>query len=126
MTAITKCTAGLNMLRDSTAALQSAVITYVALGTSNATPLVGDTQLNAEVFRKKVTSATQGANGEILISLYISPTDVVGVDIEEVGFFGGNASSTINSGVLLAHGLYSINTKTAVESVQFQLDALFS
>jgi hypothetical protein len=126
LTAITKTTAGLNMLRDSMGNLQSDSITYVALGTSNTTPTAADTQLGAEAFRKKVTSATQGANGEILISLYLSPTDAVGIDLEEVGFFGSNASSTINSGVLLAHGLYSHNPKVNTESIQFTLDATIS
>ena len=106
--------------------LQSGVITYVALGTSNTAPTTSDTQLGAEAFRKKITSATQGANGEILINMYLSPTDAVGIDLEEVGFFGGNATSTINSGILLAHGLYSHNPKVNTESIQFQLDATIS
>lgn len=106
--------------------LQSGVITYVALGTSNTAPTTADTQLGAEAFRKRVTAATQGANGEILISLYLSPTDAVGIDIEEIGFYGGNATSTINSGTLLAHGLYSHNSKVSTESIQVTLDATFS
>jgi hypothetical protein len=126
MTVITKATVGLNLLRDSNSGAQSGVISYVALGTSNTAPTSADVKLGNEVFRKKVTSWTQGANGEILINLYLSPTDAVGFDIEEVGFFGGNATSVVNSGVLLAHGLFTHNPKTNAESIQFQLDAIYS
>ena len=119
-TAIT--TAGLNMLRDAMTGAQSAVISYVALGSSSATPTVNDTQLGNETFRKKVTSYTNGVTGEVLINMYLAPTDAVGNDIEEVGFFGSNATSAANSGVLLAHGLYTHNPKSSTESIQFLLD----
>lgn len=115
-------TAGLNLLRDAMSGAQSALISYVALGSSSTTPTVGDTQLNAETFRKKVTSYTNGTTGEVLINMYLAPTDAVGNDIEEVGFFGGNATSASNSGVLLAHGLYTHNPKSSTESIQFTLD----
>lgn len=102
---------------------QNAKITYVAIGTSTAAPAVTDTQLGAEVFRKKVTSYTNGGSpGEILINVYLAPGDAVGVDIEEIAFFGGNASNLKNSGIMLARGLYTHNPKTAVESIQIQLD----
>lgn len=127
MTAITKTTVGLNLLRDSWSGAQNPKITYVALGSSSTAPTVNDTQLNAETFRKKVTSYTQGATGEELINLYLSPTDAVGLDIEEVGFFAGaSASGTRNSGVLVAHGLYSHANKLSTESIQIQFDGIIS
>lgn len=115
--------AGLNLLRDSLNGAATPKITYVALGTSNALPQTSDTLLGNEVFRKKVTSYTNGANpGETLINMYLAPGDAVGTNIQEVGFFGGSSASSLpNSGVLLAHGLYS-HTKQGVESIQFQLD----
>ncbi len=102
----------------------TSVIKYVALGTSNTAPTAGDHTLGAETFRKAVTSFTNGAsNGEVLINMYLAPGDAVGNNIQEVGFFGGGAAtSSANTGVLLAHGLYAHNPKTAVESIQFQLD----
>jgi len=115
-------TDGLNLLRDGMSGAQSSLISYVALGSSSATPTVGDHTLGAETFRKKVTSYTTGTPGEILINMYLAPTDAVGNDIEEVGFFGGNATAAANSGVLLAHGLYTHNPKSSTESIQFQLD----
>ena len=123
MAAITITNDGLNLIRDGLKAGNNPKITYVALGTSSTAPAAGDHTLGAEVFRKAVSSYTNGAsNGEILINMYLAPGDTVGTNIQEVGFFGGAATSSANTGVLLAHGLYAHNPKTAVESIQFQLD----
>ena len=119
MSAITITDAGRNLVRDSIKAAQNIKITYVALGTSTTAPATSDTQLGAEFFRKRVTSYTNGSTGVINISLYLTPTDAVGKDIEEVGFFGGNATTASNSGVLLAHGLFQHNPKTNLESITF-------
>ena len=123
MAAITVTNAGLNMFRDAMKGAGSAKILYVALGTNSTAPAVGDTALGHEVFRKAVASYTNGASpGEVLINCYIAPGEMVGVDIEEIGFIGGNATNLLNTGVLLAHGLFAHNPKTNVESLQFQLD----
>ncbi|SRR5712691_1188654 len=122
MSAITITNAGLDLLRDGMSGVNASKITYVALGTSNTAPTTGDIKLGTEVFRKQVTSYTNGAShGEILINGYIAPSDAVGVVIAEVGYFGGNASSAKDSGVLLARGLYS-HTKVNTESIQLQVD----
>lgn len=122
MSAITITNVGHNLIRDGLGGLNNALIKYVAFGTSSTSPTVNDTKLGAEVFRKAVTTYTPGATGEILISMYLSPGESVGTAIAEVGFFGGNAaSSSANTGVLLARGLYS-HTHTNVESIQFTLD----
>jgi hypothetical protein len=115
---------GRNLLRDSMAGNSNPLIAYVALGTSNTSPTNSDHRLGNEIFRKQVTSYSNGVNaGEILINMYLSPTDAVGDNIQEVGFFGGStASSTPNSGVLLARGLYNHSNKQSTESIQFQLD----
>jgi len=123
MAAITITQAGLNLLRNGTSNADTPLISIVALGTSSTIPTAADTQLGAEVFRKAVSSWVNGTNpGEVLINLYLAPNDAIGVNIQEVGFFGGiNASPATNSGVLLAHGLYS-HSKLSTESIQFQLD----
>jgi len=127
MTAITKTTVGLNLLRDGDSGAANPKITYVALGTGTAAPTSGDTTLAAEVFRKSVTSFTNGATGEILINMYLAPGDTIGTDIEEVGFFGGStATSAKDSGVLIGRGLWSHNPKTGLESITFQLDKTYS
>ncbi len=125
--AIQKTNVGLNLLRDAMANNNLSVVKYVALGTGSTTPALGDTKLVNEVFRKAVTSYTNGATGELFINMYLAPGDSVGTDIEEVGFFGGaTATSSANSGVLIARGLFSHNPKTNLESIQFQLDQIFS
>src|SRR5579872_4868926 len=117
MTAITKTNAGLNLFRDGEAGANNPQITYVALGNSTTTPTAGDTTLGNETFRKQVTTYTNGATGEILITMYLGPNDDIGADVEEVGFFGGStASSQPNSGILVAHGLWTHSPKTALES----------
>lgn len=119
----TLANAGHNLLRDAMKGAANSTITYVALGTGTAAPTTGDTQLQTEVFRKKVSSYVNGATGEVHIDLYLAPGDAPSVAIAEVAFFGGNASSTANSGTLFCRGLYSPpHTHTNVESIQFDLD----
>src|SRR5689334_8440728 len=123
MTTIQKTNSWLNLQRDGQSGADNPKITYVALGTSNAALDPNSTKLGNEVFRKAVTSYTNGATGEVLINMYLSPTDAVGSNIQEVGFFGGaSATSAANTGVLIGRALYVHNPKTNLESIQFQLD----
>ncbi|MGZ3677042.1 MAG: hypothetical protein ACXWQR_00560 [Ktedonobacterales bacterium] len=89
------------------------------------TPSVNDTQLQHEYFRKAVTSvANGGANGEALVTVYLAPGDS-NAQIQEVGWFAGaTATSSANTGTLLARGVYSHN-HTGLESITFTLDATF-
>ncbi len=115
---------GLNMVRDAldTAAFD-AEIKRIALGTDNTPPLLTDTQLGAEVFRKVVTSSSTPATGQLNTVWYIAPAEAVAA-IEEIGWFAGAAAgAAANSGILVARVLYSRN-KTALESLQIErLDA---
>ena len=123
MAAITITNAGLNLLRDGMRGAATPQITYVAIGTSTTTPAATDTQLGAEAFRKAVTSAVAGgSNGEVIITLYLAPGDANGINVQEVGFFGGAATGTANSGTLLAHGLWAHGVHNNTESINFSLD----
>lgn len=127
MTAIQKTNGWLNLIRDSGSGAQNPLIKYVALGTSTTTPLISDTKLGAETFRKAVTSYVNGATGELIVNMYLAPTDNVGANIEEVGFYaGGSATSAQDSGVLIARGLWAHNPKTNLESIVFALDGVVS
>ena|SRR5487761_1151534 len=124
---VTKTNIGLNLWRDGEAGVNNPTITYVALGNGTNAPTAGDTTLQNETFRKQVTTQTDGTTGEILITMYLGPNDDIGADIEEVGFFGGStATSTPNTGILVAHGLWSHNPKANTESITFTLDTTFS
>ena len=92
-------------------------ILYMAWGDDPTAPVVGDTTLGNETGRKTVTSqAAGGAAGEVDTIVYLGPADAVG-DIEELGWFAGNATVTTDSGTLIAHTLYS-RSKTNQESIQ--------
>lgn len=124
MATATVTNAGLNLLRDSMrGVLNNTQILYVAVGTGSTAPAATDTQLQTEVFRKALTSSSNGAAaGEGVFTLYLSPQDVVGTAIAEVGWFAGSsATGTTNSGVLVARALYS-HTKTANESINVAFD----
>lgn len=115
---------GHNLFRNGATGADNPKIKYFAMGTGTNAPTVNDHTLQAEVFRKAVTSFTNGSNvGEALINVYVAPGDAVGVNIQEVAVFGGNtATSAANSGVMLGRALWSHNPKTNMESLQLQLD----
>lgn len=121
--AMTKTTGWLNSTRDGMSGADNPKITYIAIGSGTNAPSSSDTQLQAETFRKAVTTYTSGGTGELLVSLFLGPSDAVGYDIEEVGAFAGNAATTTpNSGVLIARGLWSHPSKSGSESITLTLD----
>ena len=121
-----KTDVGRNLFRDGAKGANNPLIKFFAIGTGNSSPTTANTRLDTEVFRKAITTYTNGTTGEVLVDVYVAPTDAVGVVIAEVGIFGGSsASSTANSGVLLARGLYS-HTKTNTESILLRLDLSFT
>jgi len=121
---LTLTTVGHNLMRDTYTGIDNARPTYFALGSGTSAPSAGQTKLDAETFRKKVTSFTNGAStGEALINCYIAQNDAVNANIQEVAVFGGNtASAAANSGKMLGRALYAHNPKTNLESIQLQLD----
>ena len=124
MATATITTDGLNLLRNIAQGLDSGLVTYVAIGSGNSTPTTSQHKLDSEVFRKAVTASANGTNaGELLINMFLAAGDANGVNIEEVGFFGGNsASSLANTGIMFARALYAHNPKANTESITFTLD----
>lgn len=120
------CDVGRGLLRDGLrGAVSDTKIKYLALGTSGTTPATSDTHLGAEAFRKAATSYSTVTNG-VVTNTYLAPGDAVGVNIAELGWFAGpTATASANSGVLVAHTLYS-HTKTNTESIQIQRTDTFS
>ena len=124
----TKPQAGLNAMRDVLSGVGTSLkVGYFAWGTGTQGTPATATQLAAEVGRKLVTSITNGSNpGEELINEYLSPQDAVGVAISEIAFFAGPAANgNPNTGTMVLYGLYS-HTKSALESIQFQVDSTLS
>jgi hypothetical protein len=123
---LTKTDAGRNLFRDAAKGAATPTIKYFALGTGNSAPSSAQTKLDAESFRKTVTSFANGATGELLINVYVAPTDAVGLNIAEVAVFGGtSATIAANSGVMLGRGLYSHPGKLNTESIVLQLSLQF-
>jgi len=113
--------AGQNLLRDGLiGAVTDTAIHYVALGTGMTAPAATDTQLGAESFRKAVTSQVAGSSvGQAVTTIFIAPQDA-NFTIQEIGWFAGvGATSSANSGVMVARVLYSHN-HTNLESIQIQ------
>lgn len=109
---------GLNLLVGSLSGVSS-TLTYCAIGTSTTTALATDTQLNAEAWRGPISSFTL-SNNVLVTTAYITPLQAVNVNIQEIGWFGGNASMTQNSGTLYAHATNAFGVKTSVMSVTVQ------
>ena len=116
--------AGCDLMSDALAGLDNSLIRYFAVGTGSTAPSVNDTQLVSEVMRKPITSFVDGSNNaEILVNCYLASSDVVGLNITEIGLFGGNAAtSTAGSGVLVARGLYTLTNKNSQQGAQIVLD----
>lgn len=114
----TICNVGKDYLAGMLAGLNSVGITYMALGTSGTAPTAADTKLGVEVFRKAMTKQTQtGGTQNLLTTTYVASYEG-NVAIAEIGWFAGpTASGTTDSGILIAHVLYS-HTKINTESLQ--------
>lgn len=121
--ALTKTTGWRDLTADGYAGFDNPKVTYVAIGSGTNAPSASDTQLQAETFRKAVTTYTRGGTGELFVSLFLGPSDAVGADIEEVGAYAGSAATNApNSGRLIARGLWSHPSKSGSESITLTLD----
>jgi len=111
---------GKNLLRDVlNGTVTDGTIKYVALGSNNTAPAGGDTKLGNEFFRKQVTKQETGVTGKLITTVFIAPYEA-NQQIEEIGWFAGTgATSTKDSGVLIARVLYS-KSKTELESLQIE------
>lgn len=118
---MTVTNAGLNWLRMGFTGSNTIQINYLAVGTGTTAPTVNDTQLAAEAYRVPPSGYTNGANGVISMNGFIDMA-YANVTISEVALFGsmtGNtATSSANTGVLIARGLWSpAFTKTSSDTI---------
>lgn len=123
------CDTGRNLIADILGARTTTGlnISYVALGSDNGTitPVATtNTQLGAEQFRKAYTSSARSATGANQTIGYIAPNEAcssggtgTNFTINEIGWFAGAATSTANSGILVARILYT-RAKAQTESLQ--------
>lgn len=94
-------------------------ISYMAFGTDNTTPTASDTTLGSESGRFQPTTAfSRTAVGKTEGSFFLTSTDLVGVDIEEIGVFcGSGATASANTGTLLSRILWSFS-KTSNDEIE--------
>lgn len=99
---------GLNLLISTLAGETDAEIKYIALGNNDTAPANTDTKLGNEFFRKLVTKQESGGTGKIITTTYIAPGEANDYTIKEIGWFAGvNATSTKDSGIMIARVLYT-------------------
>jgi hypothetical protein len=122
--ALTLVDAGHNFFGDCAAGVDTWKNIYFAIGNGTSSTIHTRTLLDNEQSRKLVTNVIRGAGvGETLFDCFLSDSDAVGLDIEEIAIFAGlTALSSSNSGKMIGRALWSHNPKTSVESLQLQLD----
>lgn len=102
-------------------------INWFAVGTGSATggdaPAATDTQLNNEVFRKNITYQAGGTNRMTTITV-IAPAEA-NVNITELAWFGADATSSANSGTMIARVAYT-RAKNSGESLQVNRQDTFA
>lgn len=101
------------MARLSGTLTNTGTVNYGALGTGSSTPIIGQTQLDAEVYRKGLSSGTFAANVAYLENFYTS-TEVNGSFNEYC--FNIDATATVNSGVMFNRFTQAV-TKSALETL---------
>lgn len=119
--------AGKNLDRDAYAtASYDRQIKYAALGTGTSAPAAGDVKLAAESLRVAITGYASGSTGVVVTTANIAPNQAVGTVIGELGWFAGaGATSSTDSGILIARTLYS-HTKTSSEALSIQRTDTYS
>lgn len=91
-------------------------LTYCAIGTGAAAPLITDTQLATEAARKIITSRTRAAN-VITLSTFLTVAEST-FNIKEAGIFGhSTATGVANSGDLFARALLSYDNTGATADI---------
>lgn len=118
-------------------------IQYWAIGSGDSTwdnavvqPSETDVKLHKEIGRKAIpTSAIKFVTNEgvetssvtncIQITLTFSPSECNGV-WREFAIFGGNASTTANSGIMINHKIHDVLTKTSNMTVERQIRFTFN
>ncbi len=119
-------TVGLNMPRDGFYGdVSDFEVKFMGIGDDSTAPVLADTTLGNETFRKARTSQSKPADGAVKYTQYIAPAEAVGA-IEELGWFAGAAAGAgADTGIMIARVLYS-RVKTALESLQIERTDTFA
>lgn len=114
-------TAGKNLIRSALSSnTTDALIRYLALGSNNTAPAIGNTALGAEQYRKAVTAFNPSGltDGATVTRVLVPAPDATAFTTEELGWFASpSATASSGTGILVARVLYH-RAKSASESLQ--------
>lgn len=95
-------------------------ITYGAVGTGTTAPVNSDTQLETELTRKQIASATYSAN-IIRIRTFFTAAEAVGT-LREYGLFGEEATAAADSGTLFQRvSINKVKTNTKTLTIESEI-----
>jgi hypothetical protein len=101
-----------NPLQGTTGNLE---IKYLGLGNDDTTPVASNFTLNNEIFRTAIADQNKTGTGEITSDFVVLSAEC-NQQIEEIGIFAGtSATGVADTGVLVAHVLWSYLKTSSVE-----------
>lgn len=100
-------------------------LNYIAIGTDNTAPVVGNTTLGAEVFRDIFTDVLVDGN-KVTFKYFLSSTDANSNTLVEAGLFGNDATVTVNSGLLFAHVIHAPIEKNSAVAITYSWEITIS
>ena len=108
-----------NRLGDIGAKANEGIVTYGAVGTGSSTPLISDTQMLTEFFRKLIASAST-TNSVSKIQTFLAAGE--GNDtLSQFALFGEDAGAGANSGTLFQYANFAgAITKTSNETLTIE------
>lgn len=89
-------------------------ITYMAVGTDSTAPVVTNTVLGTELYRKQISVRTVSANIATFETFY--RTDEANGTLREIGLFGGSGASSTDGGDMYTHAAINF-TKSSAETM---------
>lgn len=88
-------------------------IKYLAIGTGTNPASPTDTQLQTEVFRVQPTS--RAITADYVQTIWVIPVQMGNFTYKEIGVFAGNATATLNSGMLISRVNVNIEKTESME-----------
>lgn len=88
-------------------------IKYLAIGTGTNPASPTDTQLQAEVFRVQPTS--RAITTDYVQTIWVIPVQIGNFTYKEIGVFAGDATATLNSGMMISRVNVNIEKTESME-----------
>lgn len=88
-------------------------IKYLAIGTGTNTASPTDTQLQTEVFRVQPTS--RAITADYVQTIWVIPVQIGNFTYKEIGVFAGDATATLNSGMMISRVNVNIEKTESME-----------